>query len=129
MIALDGGGKRRTGCPRSESRSVCATESIGLFDWPSPTALNGLSGSAMNEAAASSGVKPTNHADRVLSVVPVLPPTGRRTSPNTPGAVDQPPHEPRTAPAPVTHCAASAAARATSGETACLHRDLAISTP
>src|SRR4029453_8390095 len=77
MMALDGGGKRRAGCPRNESCSVWAPESIGLFDWPSPTALNGLSGSAMNEAAASSGVKPTNHADRVLPVVPLLPATGR----------------------------------------------------
>ncbi len=46
----------RVGWPFSESRSVCATAFTGICDCPSPTALNGLSGSAMKLAAASSGV-------------------------------------------------------------------------
>src|SRR5688500_15566046 len=83
----------------------------------------------MNEAAARSGVMPTNQAARVESVVPVLPATGRPTMPYTPGAVDQPPQEPRAAPKPVTQRAASAAARAVAGLTACMQRGLATSTP
>src|SRR5262245_52215130 len=127
-MSAGGGVKSRDGLPASPSRSVNDTASIGLLELPSPTTLNGLSGSAMKLAAARSGVYPTNHADRVSSVVPVLPATGRPTIPYTPGAVDQSPHEPVTAPYPVTHLAASVAARATASLTARWHRGLAAST-
>src|ERR1700754_1544550 len=127
-MAGDGAVKFCTGWPLRESRRVCATESIGFCDCPSPTALNGLSGSAMKLAAASSFVKPTNQADRVLSVVPVLPPTGRPTICVTIGAVDHSWQEPVCALPPVGQRAASAAARATSGVTSCRQRGLATST-
>ncbi len=55
-IRSDGGVKWRSGLPLSASRRVFATAAIGTSDWPSPTALNGLSGSEMKLAAASSGV-------------------------------------------------------------------------
>src|SRR5262249_27406926 len=100
----------------------------GFHEFQSPATSNGLSGSAMNAAAARSGVTPTNQAERVSSVVPVLPATGRPTAPNTPGAVDQPPQAARAAPYPVTQRIASAAARATSGATAAAHRGAATGT-
>src|ERR1700754_733483 len=127
-MAGDGAVKFCTGWPLSASRSVCATESIGFCDCASPTALNGLSGSAMKLAAASSFVKPTNQADRVLSVVPVLPPTGRPTVAVTLGAVDHSWQEPVCALPPVGQRAASAAARAPPGGTSCRQRGFATST-
>src|SRR5690606_19055939 len=127
-IELGGGLNSVTGSPRSASRSVCATDCTDCCERPPPTALCGLSGSAVNEAAASSGVKPTNQAVRLPSVVPVLPATGRSTISATPLAVDQPPQPPRAAPSPVTQRAASVAARAVSWLIACRQRGSATGT-
>ena len=55
-IWSEGGVNWRVGWPLRESLRVCATAFTGIWDCPSPTALNGLSGSAMKLAAASSGV-------------------------------------------------------------------------
>jgi hypothetical protein len=63
-----------------------------------PTVFSGLSGSATKAAAASCGVKPQNHALRLLSVVPLLPATGRFRVAYTMGEVSQPPQLPFAAP-------------------------------
>ena len=63
----------------------------------------------------------------MLSVVPVLPATGRPTVPRTLSAVDQPPQLPLAGVSPVGHRAASVAARAASAFTTCRHRGLATS--
>src|SRR6185369_10258503 len=91
---IDGGVKPWGVTPASPRRSTPDTALIGLGELPSPAKWNGLSGSAMNAAAARSGVMPTNQAARVSSVVPVLPPTGRPTAAATPDAVDQSPQLP-----------------------------------
>src|SRR5690606_15362698 len=87
-IERGGGSKSITGWSASASRRVCATVWIDCEARPAPTALNGLSGSALNAAIASWGVYPTNQAVRLASVVPVLPATGRPTMPATSRAVD-----------------------------------------
>src|SRR5262245_16195447 len=79
-VCVVGGVKLSTGVPASPSLNRPDTALIGLFELPSPAKWNGLSGSAMKLAAARPGVMPTNQADRVSSVVPVLPPTGRPTA-------------------------------------------------
>lgn len=63
----------------------------------------------------------------MLSVVPVLPATGRPTVPRTLSAVDQPPQLPRAGVSPVGQRAASVAARAASALTTCRQRGLATS--
>src|SRR5439155_14177715 len=128
MVA-GGGATPRTGTPRIASRIVSDTASIGLWYCHSPAMSNGLSGSATNAAPTSCGVNPMNHAARASSVVPVLPANGRPTFGYAAGAVDQPPHEPATAPYPVTQRAASTAARATAGLTASTHRGEATGFP
>src|ERR1700730_18169334 len=94
---------------------------MGLLELPSPEKWNELSGSAMKLAAARSGVIPTNQADLVSSVVPVLPPIGRPAAAKAPGAVDQPPQLPPAALYPVVQRVASTAARAASTFTTCWH--------
>src|SRR5690606_27021698 len=117
-----------TGSSFNASRRVCATDWMDWLARPPPTALKGLSGSALNPATASCGVNPTNQAVRLPSVVPVLPATGRPTIADTSDAVDQGPQAPRAAPEPVGHRAASVAARATSGSTTCSQRGCATGT-
>jgi len=63
-----------------------------------PTTLSGLSGSATKAAAANCGVKPMNHAVLLLSVVPLLPATGRFRVAYTIGEVSPPPQLPSAAP-------------------------------
>src|SRR5579859_5819918 len=128
-MAADGGVNPFTGTPIIESRTVRATAACGLPYCQVPAMSNGLSGSATNAAPISCGVNPMNHAARASSVVPVLPAKGRPTIRYVAGAVDQPPQLPPVAPYPVTHRAASTAARATSGDTAWVHRGVATGRP
>src|SRR5947208_7739759 len=83
----------------------------------------------MKPATVSPGVMPMNQADRLSSVVPVLPAIGRPTVRNAVGPVDQPPQLPVAAPYPVTQRAASSAPRATAVETAWRQRGLTTGTP
>src|SRR5215467_12069023 len=93
---------------------VAATVARGSGCRAVPAASAALSGSATKHDAAICGVNAENQAVRFLSVVPVLPATGRPTIPWTMPAVGVPPQLPRAAPYPVTQRAASVAARATS---------------
>src|SRR4051812_2823902 len=83
----------------------------------------------MNAAAASCGVNPANQAAWLLSVVPLLPATGRFMTAWIIGEVSQPPQLPVAAPYPVTQRAASVAARATAGDRAWRQRAAATATP
>ena len=98
--------------PRTASRSVCATESIGLFAWPSPTALHG-GPDRLNEAAASSGVEPrTSRTGAVRRTG--LAADRRPTSPNRPAPSTTTARAPHRA-GPVTQAASRPPATSANG--------------
>ena len=119
----------------AESPLVVQQATAGVYsgllhkDPDDPTKSFGSSGSATKAAPASCGVNPQNQAVRLLSVVPLLPATGRCSVAYTIGEVDHPSQLPFADPYPVTQRAASVAARATSWLTTRWQRGPATSLP